>query len=78
MKNRHHGTKDNIPGDEPQVRDWSDFEMGCPVPPRKGVIDFLSVYSSALWSFLGQPITGRWHSHDALVGAEVMLLFKAI
>ena len=47
LKNRHHGTKDNIPEDEPQVRDWSGFEKGCQSRYRCIYSAFVNVYHCA-------------------------------
>jgi hypothetical protein len=45
LENLHHGTKDNIPGDEWQDHDWDGFKKGCPCVEKAPAILYLSAAS---------------------------------
>ena len=72
LKNRHHGTKDNIPGDEWQDHDWDGFKKGCQSRYRCIHIAFVNVIycvqkqSQAVRSFVNahDVCQHRWKSGD--------------
>ena len=90
MKNRHHGTKDNIPGDESEVRDWSGFENGCQSHYRCIYSAFVNVYhgvqkpSQAVRAFFNvhHVCQYRWKSGDVPHrldrASSILYLFTAV
>ena len=78
LKNRHHGTKDNIPGDEWQDNDWDGFKTGCQSRYRCIHIAFVNVIycvqkqSQAVRSLVNahDVCQHRWKSGDVLYCVE--------